>query len=136
MLFNYLLIALYNLKRNPLLSAIKILSLAIGLACGLLVLMHAQYELSFDRHFPDGGNIYRLVSNYAGAANPGSGPRVAPALRKEHPEISYIARVRPAKGMFKRGEVSLTVDYHWVDPDILNVTRSWQFMPGGEMVDR
>ena len=22
------------------------------------------------------------------------------------------------------------------DPDILNVTRSWQFMPGGELVDR
>src|SRR5688572_24126795 len=107
MLLNYLLMALYNLKRHPLLSAIKVLSLAMGLGCGLLVLMHAQYELSFDRHFPNSENIYRLAGNSQGVANAGSGPRVAPAVRKDYPEISYITRVRGAKGTFKRGETSL-----------------------------
>jgi putative ABC transport system permease protein len=129
MLLNYLLMALYNLKRHPLHSAIKVLSLAIGLGCGLLVLMHAQYEFSFDRHFPNGENIYRLVANYADVANSGSGPRVAPALRKDYPEIPYITRVRGAKGTFKRGETSLPADYHWVEPDILDVF-SLQFVGG------
>ncbi|MES2605687.1 MAG: FtsX-like permease family protein [Pseudomonadota bacterium] len=129
MLLNYLLIALYNLKRHPMLSAIKVLSLAIGLGCGLLVLMHAQYEFSFDRHFPNGENIYRLVANSQGIANSGSGPRVAPALRKDYPEIPYITRVRGAKGTFKRGETSLPADYYWVEPDILDVF-SLQFVSG------
>lgn len=121
MLLNYLLFALYNLKRHPVLSAIKILSLFVGLMCGLLVMMHAQYELSFDRHFPNGENIYRLVANSQGTAMPTSGPRNVPALRKDYPEIPYIARVRAAKGTFKRGETSLSADYHWVDEDIIDV---------------
>jgi putative ABC transport system permease protein len=129
LLLNYLLLALYNLKRHPLLSAIKILSLAIGLGCGLLVLMHAQYELSFDRHFPDGENIYRLVANSQGGAMPTSGPRNAPAMRKDYPEIPYITRVRAAKGTFKRNETSLSADYYWVEPDILDVF-SLQFVSG------
>ncbi len=129
MLLNYLLIALYNLKRHPLLSAIKVLSLAIGLGCGLLVLLHAQYELSFDRHFPNGENIYRLVTNNQGVATPHSGPRVAPALRKDYPEIVNIARMRPMTGTFKRGETSLSADYYWVEPDILDVF-SLQFVSG------
>jgi putative ABC transport system permease protein len=129
MLLNYLLIALYNLKRHPLLSVIKILRLAIGLGCGLLVLMHAQYALSFDRHFANGENIYRLVTNNQGVATPHTGPRVAPALQKEHPEVAYIARMRPMTGTFKRGEASLSADYYWVEPDILDVF-SLQFVSG------
>ncbi|MES2490063.1 MAG: FtsX-like permease family protein [Pseudomonadota bacterium] len=129
MLLNYLLIALYNIKRHPLLSAIKVLSLSIGLGCGLLVLMHAQYELSFDRHFANSEDIYRLVTNKEGVSTPNSGPPIAPALRKDYPEIAYISRMRPGKGTFKQGELSLTADYYWVEPDILNVL-SLQFVSG------
>jgi putative ABC transport system permease protein len=129
MLLNYLLIALYNIKRHPVLSAIKILSLAIGLGCGLLVLMHAQYELSFDQHFPDGENIYRLVANNQGVATPHSGPPYAPAMRKDYPEIISITRMRPMTGTFKWGETSLSADYYWVEPDIIDVF-SLQFVSG------
>jgi putative ABC transport system permease protein len=129
MLLNYLLMALYNLKRHPLLSAIKVLSLAMGLGCGLLVLMHAQYELSFDRHFANSENIYRLVTNNQGVATPHTGPRVAPALRQDYPEIAHIARMRPMTGTFKRNETSLSADYYWVEPDILDVF-SLQFVSG------
>lgn len=126
---NYLLIALYNLKQHPVLSAIKILSLSIGLACGLLVLMHAQYELSFDRHFPDGENIYRLATNKQGVATPNSGPPIATALRKDYPEIPFISRLRPGRGVFKRDETSLSADYFWVEPDFLDIF-SLQFVAG------
>src|SRR5687768_14246793 len=129
MLLNYLLITLYNLKRHPLLSAIKVLSLAIGLGCGLLVLMHAQYELSFDRYFANSANIYRLVTNKQGVSTPNSGPPIAPALRKEYPEIAYISRLRPGKGTFTRAETSLSADYHWVEPDFLDVF-SFEFVSG------
>lgn len=129
MLMNYLLIALYNLKQHPVLSAIKILSLSIGLGCGLLVLMHAQYELSFDRHFPSGENIYRLAVNRQGVATPNSGPPIATALRKDYPEITYISRLRPGRGVFKRNETSLSADYFWVEPDFLDIF-SLQFVSG------
>ncbi len=129
MLLNYLLIALYNFRRHPALSATKVLSLAIGLGCGLLVLMHAQYELSFDRHFPNSESIYRLVTNNQGVATPHSGPRNAPALQQDYPEIAYITRMRPMTGAFKRGETSLSADYYWVEPDILDVF-SLQFISG------
>src|SRR5690606_18241742 len=52
-LYNYLLVALHNLRRQPVFSAIKVLSLAIGLGCSLLVLMHVRYTLSYDKHIPD-----------------------------------------------------------------------------------
>lgn len=129
LLLNYLLLALYNFKRHPVLSTIKILSLAIGLGCALLVLMHAQYELSFDRHFPNGENIYRLVANNQGVATPHSGPPYAPAMRKDYPEIAYISRMRPMRGTFERGETSLAADYYWVEPDLIDVF-SLQFVSG------
>lgn len=50
MLMNYLKITLLNLKRMPGLSAIKIASLALGLACSIVVILHLQYVLGFDRH--------------------------------------------------------------------------------------
>jgi putative ABC transport system permease protein len=129
MLLNYLVTALYNLKRHPLLSAIKVLSLSVGLGCGLLVLMHAQYELSFDRYFPNSEHIYRLVANNQGVATSNSGPPLAPVMRKDYPEIAYIARIGPRAGTFKRGETSLSADYYWVEPDILDVF-SLQFVSG------
>ena len=60
MFFNYFYVALQGLKKQPGFSAIKILSLAIGLACSILVIMHVQYANSFDKHFPNWERTYRL----------------------------------------------------------------------------
>lgn len=56
MFANYFLIALQGLKKQPVFSVVKILSLAIGLGCSILVIMHVQYTYSFDRHIDNWEN--------------------------------------------------------------------------------
>src|SRR5580658_6932156 len=61
MLKNYWQIAWRFLLRNKVFTSIHILGLALGI-CGCLVLfLITHYELSFDRQWPDGNRIYRIV---------------------------------------------------------------------------
>lgn len=63
MLKNYLLTAWRNLRRNPFYSTINIAGLAIGLAVGLLILLWAQDELSYDGFHRNAADIYRVGSH-------------------------------------------------------------------------
>lgn len=60
MLKNYFLIAVRNLNKRKLYSAINILGLAMGMASCILMLMFVRDELSYDSHFPDLDNLYRI----------------------------------------------------------------------------
>ncbi len=61
MLKNYWRIAWRFLSRNKVFTAIHILGLSLGI-CGCLVLfLITHYEFSFDRDWPDGGRIYRII---------------------------------------------------------------------------
>lgn len=66
MLQNYLLIALRNLRRNPLYSFIKIAGLSVGAAGCLVIFLLTNYELGFDRFQPDRDRIYRIYSEFSG----------------------------------------------------------------------
>jgi len=50
MFSNYLKIALRNLMRNRVYSAINIFGLAMGVACCLLLSLYIQDEISYDKH--------------------------------------------------------------------------------------
>jgi putative ABC transport system permease protein len=132
MLLNYFLMALYNLKRQPAFSAIKMLSLAMGLGCSILVIMHVQYSLSFDRHFPNSENIYRLVTGLTTdqiIEFQGSSDAYAPQMKLDYPQIEYIAKIRPARGFFARGNESSANDYYWAEQEIINIF-SLEFLSG------
>lgn len=58
---NYLKISLRNIKRYKLYSFISITSLAVGMACAVLVMFYIQYELSFDRYHKNYERIYRVI---------------------------------------------------------------------------
>ena len=58
---NFLKIALRSLWRDKFFSTLNISGLAIGIACVLLILTYVNYELSYDKHFDDSENIYRIV---------------------------------------------------------------------------
>lgn len=121
---NYLIIALQSLKRRPGYSAIKILCLTLGLVCGILVLMHVQYVNSYDRHFPNYQNIYRLVASlYSNPLiNANSTPEpYAPQLALDYPDIEFIARARPGGGLFGRGDNPSNHGIWWVEPDFLRI---------------
>jgi putative ABC transport system permease protein len=94
---NYLSIAIRQIRQNPLYAFINIFSLAIGLACCLVIYIFIADEKSFDAWHTQRDVIYRLdeVQNFTGTnlqkvalSMPGMGPN----LREELPEIKNYAR--------------------------------------------
>ncbi|MEX1198249.1 MAG: ABC transporter permease [Pseudohongiellaceae bacterium] len=132
MIKNYLLVTLRTLRRQPGFTAIKVLSLSLGLICSILVLMHVQYTTSYDRHFDNWQNIYRLVTSLTtdqridsdqiaeGVFNP---------LLKDYGQIEQAAKIRSDNGLFTYGEFSSPNDYHWVEPAFLSMF-SFDFLRG------
>jgi putative ABC transport system permease protein len=99
MLKNYLTIALRNLFRHKLFSAINILGLAIGMAACLLIMQYVSFELSYDSFHKNKDRIYRIpVDNflvngqhdYIESASP---PALGPALKQDFPEVAEYVRL-------------------------------------------
>jgi len=96
MLRNYFKIAVRNLVKFKLYSAINIAGLSIGLACVILISLFIRDELSFDRFHQKAGRIYRVyvefemdgrTVRFAGTQAP-----LAPALLAEFPEVIHAVR--------------------------------------------
>ncbi|MFL9483580.1 ABC transporter permease [Chitinophagaceae bacterium LWZ2-11] len=64
MLLNYLKIAWRNLKRNKAYTAINVIGLALGIACGIIIFMLVSYNLSFDNFHANRDRIYRIVTEF------------------------------------------------------------------------
>ncbi len=69
MLGSYLQSAFRNAFHNPLYAIVNVVGLAVGLACCTLILLFVLDETSYDQHWAEADNIYR-VSVYG---KPGSG---------------------------------------------------------------
>jgi putative ABC transport system permease protein len=63
MLKNYITIAINNLFKNKLYSAINIAGLAIGLAACIIIALYVMDQYSYDRQWEDSDRIYRV--NYS-----------------------------------------------------------------------
>lgn len=131
MIYNYVKIALRNLLKHPLYSAINIGGLAVGLACTLLIILYVQDELSFDGFYADAERIYRVVEE---RQTPDGVKRyfantmgtIAPALLAEFPEVLAAVRIRDRGGLGRvavgYGEYSAYVgDHLMVEPSFFNV---------------
>lgn len=62
MLRNYLKIAARSLKERPVITAINVLGLAVGLAACLLIGLWVEQQLSYDTFHPEAENVYRWVN--------------------------------------------------------------------------
>ena len=60
MLKNYITIAINNLLKNKLYSAINIIGLAIGLAACIVITLYVRDQYSYDRQWKDSVRIYRV----------------------------------------------------------------------------
>jgi len=61
MLKNYLKTALRSLLKNKMNTAINITGLSIGMVCCILIVMYVMDELSYDRYWANGEQIYRMA---------------------------------------------------------------------------
>ena len=99
MLIHYLKVAWRNLSRHRLYSFINLSGLTVGMTCFLLVAFFIQYQLSYDRHFPDTDRIYRVIQQQKGNAFRGSDlfavtPRpLASAISEQIPEVEGAVRL-------------------------------------------
>lgn len=64
MLKNYLTIALRNLMKHKLYSAINVFGLALGMASCVLMILFVRDELSFDKHFENVDDLHRLQMTF------------------------------------------------------------------------
>lgn len=58
---NYLKIALRNIKIHLTFSILNITGMAIGITCSILILLWVHDEWSYDRHFKNAENLYRVL---------------------------------------------------------------------------
>jgi putative ABC transport system permease protein len=95
MIINYLKIALRNLAKRKVFTAINIVGLSTGVAVCLLIGKYIVFESSYDSFHVNGENIYRVVSSFYtdGVKDEYDGYDLGPALAASFPEISAFTRV-------------------------------------------
>lgn len=102
MLYNYVKIAVRNMLRNKVFSAINIVGLSLGIAACLLIVLFVVDELSYDRHFSKANQIYRVTTigmlNHEPIGIPLTGAPVSAQIKKDFPEVLETTRMRHGPG--------------------------------------
>ncbi len=92
-------IAIRNLRKNGLYSAINIGGLAISLAACTFIFLWIQDEKSYDRFHKDAENIYTAVAHFKSdggtEAYPVTSGLFGPVAKHDFPEVESFCRVRP-----------------------------------------
>jgi len=96
MLKNYLMISWRNLLKQKMYSFIKIGGFAIGVAACLLIALFIKDELSYDKHYANSRQLYRVLAVITengdlrkGVALPAP---MASAIEQEFPEVVHAGR--------------------------------------------
>jgi putative ABC transport system permease protein len=102
MLKNYFLVALRNLRRKPVYTFLNLSGLAVGMACGILILLILRHDLSYDDFHDNSERIFRVVTidSAFGISSQRVGVtllRLGPAAAAEFPEIESFVRLSPAQ---------------------------------------
>lgn len=116
---NYILVALRNISRQKMYSALNIAGLAVGLAAFLLIALYVQYELSFDRYHRNADRIYRLVRDGKTLTPPPLGQ----ALADNFTEIEAVARIiQDGNTLVSYGDKHfMEDDFYWAGADLFRV---------------
>ncbi|MDP2141441.1 MAG: ABC transporter permease [Gammaproteobacteria bacterium] len=128
MLTSYLFTSVRNFSRQPVVSAIKILSLALGISASTLIAMHLHFVNGSNKYIEDWQDTYRLVSHliipetnqpYRIRVTPDA---IAPNLLLDFADqIEKIARVRFSTGDFLRNGQSLSNEFLFMEQDAIEI---------------
>jgi putative ABC transport system permease protein len=99
MLKNYLKIALRQLRKQKMYTAIKIGGFAFSIAACLLIALYIRDEISFDKSYSNAANVYRMLGHYHDGAIDEKGvdwPSVmAKVIKQDFPEVEKSGRLMP-----------------------------------------
>jgi putative ABC transport system permease protein len=108
MVKHYFRIAFRNLLKNKVFSVINVVGLSAGLTCCLLMALYIRHELSYDDFQQKGDRIARVIMEYSMGGNVFAGnftsTKVAPAFRKNFPEVESAVRMSKASVVLRYGE--------------------------------
>ncbi len=125
MLKNYITIAINNLLKNKLYSAINIIGLAVGLAACIIITLYVQNELSYD-NWEKADLIYRINMRIPRVATyPNTSVLFLPALKKYFPEdIEFGTRIMNYYGEMQIGDMRYRAPFAKVDEDFVNIFKA------------
>jgi len=109
MIKNYFKTAWRSIWKNKTFSAINVFGLSVGVAAFLLIINYLRFEYSYDDAHAKKDRIFRvpMMTKEKGGKEQTFAftyPAVAPALKKDFPEIEEAARFRRQGGIVTYGE--------------------------------
>ncbi|MEN2281116.1 ABC transporter permease [Algoriphagus sp. SE2] len=124
---NYFKIAIRNLKKHKFYTFINILGLSVGVAVCMIISLFVINELSYDKHFKDADNIYRIHAEIIFGGNhwnmiQAPAP-MAEALPAEFPEVEYAVNFRQ-RGSYLVKKTDQNIKENnviWASKDFFNV---------------
>lgn len=136
MIKNYFKTAWRNLLKNKTFSAINIFGLSLGIATFLLIVNYLRFEYSYDDYNVNKDRIYRvpMIETEKGGKPQTFAftfPAVAPALKKDYPEIQEVVRFRKQWGVVSHADQKIIEDdqIFYVDPGVFRMF-SFRFEKG------
>jgi putative ABC transport system permease protein len=123
---NYVTVALRNIAKNRLYSAINILGLAVGIASCILITLFVRGELGYDSWLADSDRVYRVETRFdipgrapmIGGSAPGP---VLAALQKDFSQIETGVRLSDTHAPVKRGADVFREAFIFADPTFFDV---------------
>ena len=147
MIISYFTTAWRNLWKNKTFSAINIFGLSLGIAAFLLIINYLRFEYSYDDFHANKDRIYRIpmvISEKGGKEQTFAFtyPALAPALKKDFPEIAEVVRFRRLGGIVTQGTQKISEgNLYYADPALFNIFSfrfkkgngcgGYRFSPGG-----
>src|SRR4051812_698853 len=105
MISNYFKIALRSLTKFKGYTVINLMSLALGLTAGILIMLYVIDELSYDKFHAKADRIYRVETEFrsgnskGGGSNETNGWPIGSMLKKDFPEVESVLYTRNASSM-------------------------------------
>lgn len=112
-----------NLRRNGFFAALRIGNLGIGILVFMLVIIYADYELSYDKFHKDHERIYRISHGLSGNPWAASPVGLGPYIMDNSTSAEYMTRIFPVgENWIQQGDVIFTEkNGHFVDSTFFDV---------------
>jgi len=123
MLRNYFYIALRNIKKQKVFSAIKIMGLSMAIAFGIWVYLFVKHELSYNRFHKNADSIYSVINtdNYYPYTYRHIPIAAGPALKEYFPEIERSVRISRENPVVRYENILFREICHLTDKDFFQL---------------
>jgi putative ABC transport system permease protein len=129
MFINSFKIALRNLFKRKGYTLLNMLGLAIGICCCLLIFQYVSFERSYDTFQTASPQIFRIrLDQYKQGTvqwkSATSYPGIAPALKRDYPEVENYCRLIDWNGIFASAQTNIKFSEtkgYYADPSAINM---------------